>query len=165
MDVELAWTPFDLSRLLRMRRGGPVDPRRRANAERVARELAVEVSIPTHWMDSRQALAAALTVAPAGRAATWRERVWSEIYESKRSVETFETVERLGRDLGLRFDREAIAAAERRVSGLTAQASQAMVTGVPTFMLGEWPFGGIQQPDTMRAIIERFASRRRQGLM
>jgi hypothetical protein len=40
-----------------------------------------------------------------------------------------------------------------------------MVTGVPTFMLGRWPFGGIQQQDTMRMVLERFASRCREGTL
>ena len=34
------------------------------------------------------------------------------------------------------------------------------VTGVPTFMLDRWAFGGIQSPETMRSILERWVSRR-----
>lgn len=165
LGVELEWTPLDLAQLLGMHRGAAVDPRRRANAQRVARELVVDVAVPTHWMDSRLPLAAALTLPSDDRGTAWRERVWSEIYESRRNVDSVEAVERLGRELGLRFDRGALNAAEERVASLTETARHAMVTGVPTLMLGEWPFGGIQERDTMRAVIERFARRRRQGLM
>jgi hypothetical protein len=37
-----------------------------------------------------------------------------------------------------------------------------MVTGVPTFMLAEWPMGGIQDDDTMVSLIGRFAKRARE---
>ena len=37
-----------------------------------------------------------------------------------------------------------------------------MVSGVPTFMLDSWPFGGIQEDDTMVSILTRYAERKRQ---
>ena len=35
------------------------------------------------------------------------------------------------------------------------------MTGVPTFMLDEWPFGGIQEDRTMRALFARYARKKR----
>ncbi len=165
LGIELVWTPLDLASLLGIRRGGLVEPRRRENAQRVARELGVAVHVPHRWMDSRNCLAASLLVEDGARQTTWRERVWSEIYEANRPAETVEDIERLGRELGWSFDREVLADAGRRVAQLTFEAGQALVTGVPTFMLGEWPFGGIQELPTMRAILRRFVERRRAGLM
>ena len=37
-------------------------------------------------------------------------------------------------------------------------------TGVPTFMLESWPFGGIQNEETMRSILTRFAVKQRERL-
>ena len=37
------------------------------------------------------------------------------------------------------------------------------MSGVPTFMLGAWPFGGIQSDDTMLRVLERFATKARSG--
>jgi predicted DsbA family dithiol-disulfide isomerase len=55
-------------------------------------------------------------------------------------------------------------ASERRLVELddrTVIAREAEVTGVPTFMLGSWPLGGIQDERSMRLILERFAARQR----
>jgi hypothetical protein len=35
------------------------------------------------------------------------------------------------------------------------------VTGVPTLMLGEFPFGGVQSRQTTRMVLERWAERKR----
>ena len=45
----------------------------------------------------------------------------------------------------------------------TRHAHAQEVTGVPNFMLGSWPFGGIQTDETMLSILGRFAARRRMG--
>ena len=47
----------------------------------------------------------------------------------------------------------------------TKEAIEYLVTGVPTFMLGSWPFAGIQSEQTMRLVFERYASRARQDLL
>ena len=43
----------------------------------------------------------------------------------------------------------------------TRRAAEEEVCGVPTFMLGPWPFGGIQEEFTMRSILTRWAERQR----
>jgi predicted DsbA family dithiol-disulfide isomerase len=74
-----------------------------------------------------------------------------------------EDVAALARHADIPIGHDAIAEARGRLETRTTLAAQEMVTGVPTFMLGRWPFGGIQQQDTMRMVLERFASRSREG--
>ena len=45
---------------------------------------------------------------------------------------------------------------------LEGLARRDAVLVAPTFMLGEWPFGGIQQDDTMRMVLARFARKARE---
>jgi predicted DsbA family dithiol-disulfide isomerase len=161
LEIELAWLPLDLADLTGLRRGEAVDGSRLENAHRVARELGVVVRAPERWMDSRPAHAIALAVEATERERTWRERVWSAVYEEGRPLDDPEGVTGWARELGIDPDerdrRRALAALELR----TELAREEQVTGVPTFMLGEWPLGGIQEEATMRSMFRRFARRRR----
>ena len=51
----------------------------------------------------------------------------------------------LARGIGVELAAGELHAWERTLAATTFEASQSMVTGVPTFMLGEWAFGGIQE--------------------
>lgn len=159
LGVELWWSPLDLSRLLGWPRHVPVEAARRANVARVAQELEVPVRIPGLWYDSRAAHAIALAIAPA-REPTWRERVFTATFEEGRPLDEA-TVEALADELGLSCElsarEDALAELERRT--LDARAQE--VTGVPNFMLGRWPFGGIQTDETMLHVLGRFAARQR----
>jgi predicted DsbA family dithiol-disulfide isomerase len=162
--LELVWTPIDLSRLIGPYQAGELVPEvRRANAARVAEELAVPVSVPTTWTDSRTLHAAALIAEDAGREASWRERVFTALFEEGRDPEPEGAVDALARDLGLELPPTALEGALHELDRRTEAAREAMVTGVPTFMLGSWAFGGIQTEDTMRHILGRHATRAREG--
>jgi len=163
LGVELAWRPLDLAALLHRRRGSAVSTAARGNALRVARELRVPVRMPGAWIDSRPAMAVALCLDDPAAEAAWRERVFSAVFEDGRDPGEAGELERLQRDLGL-----AVPGAERQRAGetlvrRTREAARAMVSGVPTFMLGEWPFGGIQEDATMRHFLSRFVERSRRG--
>lgn len=162
LGIELCWTPLDLTQLTGWPRGGDVPELRRANAERVARELAVPVVAPRVWPDSRAVNGSALLAEEAGpvRAAAWRERVWSALYEERRDLEDPAEVARLGRRAGFAFQPADLARAAEELERRTVAAALQEVTGVPTFMLDRWAFGGIQSPETMRSIFERWVSRR-----
>ena len=84
LGIALEWSPLDLSRITGWRRGAEMDETRRANVLRVSRELAVPLRIPRTWQDSRRAHAIAL-VAPQERRVTWRERVFTAVYEEGRT--------------------------------------------------------------------------------
>lgn len=162
LDIELEWMPVDLTRLTGWARGAEVPELRRANAERVARELAVAVVVPPVWPDSRAANASALLADEAGpvRAAAWRERVWSTLFEQRCDLDEPEAVARLGRRAGFAFEARDLVEAAEDLERRTLLAAAEEVTGVPTFMLDRWAFGGIQSPETMRSILERWVSRR-----
>jgi predicted DsbA family dithiol-disulfide isomerase len=163
LGVELAWTPLDLARLAApWRAGAEVDALRRANAARVAEELGVPVRVPRVWPDGRALGAAALLADPLGRSASWRERAFTAVFEEGRLAVAADEAARLAGEIGLALSpaavREALAALELATEG----AREEQVTGVPTFMLGAWPFGGIQSEDTMLRVLERFARRARE---
>ena len=163
LGVELAWSPLDLSSLTGWPRDASVPEPRRANAARVARELGVEVSVPRTWPDSRWANAAALVVDAAGdedRSAAWRERVFSAVFEERRSPIDAAAVASLGRELGFTLAEDALRTAREALPARTREAAAEEVSGVPTFMLDTWAFGGIQSQETMRSIFERWVRRR-----
>jgi len=161
VGVELAWRPLDLAALLHRRRGSPPSGAARANALRVARELRVPVRMPGAWIDSRPAMAVALCLDDPGAEAAWRERVFSAVFEEGRDPGRASELERLQRDLGLAVPEAARRRAGETLIRQTREAAHAMVSGVPTFVLGEWPFGGIQEDATMRHFLSRFVQRSR----
>ena len=55
-----------------------------------------------------------------------------------------------------------------RDEALEAESERAraeQVTGVPTFMLGKWPIGGIQEESVMISLLGRWAAKRRRAEM
>lgn len=168
LGIALDWSPIDLTRISGWSRGATLEGPRRANALRVAADLEVPARAPRVWMDSRPASAVALGLAGTPREPAWRERVFSAIYEEGRSLDdagALDALDALGRDLG--FDAAALCTALRldAVREATDAARRAEVTGVPTFMLDQWAFGGIQEVATMRSLLGRWADvkRRRAG--
>ena len=161
LALELHWVPIDLVGITGWRRGAPVEGVRRDNAQRVASELGVPVRMPRRWLDSRLANAIALELAATPREPAWRERVFSALHEQGRPIESGPVLGSLARDLGFEVDPEGetprLAALERA----TRAAYAVQVTGVPTFMLGEWPIGGIQPDDVMLSLLGRWAERAR----
>jgi predicted DsbA family dithiol-disulfide isomerase len=161
LEIELVWSPLDLARLLGWQRGAVVAGRRRTNALAIAEEFGVRVRMPSHWIDSRRALAFGLAQREPAVAASWRERVFSAVFEEGRTIEHDEQLAPLARDLGLTLDPDAIEAGLGELARRTEAARDSEVTGVPTFQLGAWPLGGIQSDDTMRAILGQWADRQR----
>lgn len=163
LEVTLRWSPLDLSQLTGWPRGAEVPEARRRNAARVAEELSVAVRVPRRWPDSRLTGASALWVeeqAGAARAAAWRERIWSAAFEEDREPWDLETLVGLARDLDLGLEPAGVRARREELALRTQLAAAGDVTGVPTFMLDAWPFGGIQSRETMRATFQRWIQRR-----
>ena len=163
LAVDLEWVPLDLTQITGWPRGAPIEGYRRENSLRVARELGVEVRLAGQWPDSRSANAVALALAGTRQAPAWRERVYSALHEEGRSLDDPGMVEALGRDMGISA---AELADDRGLAALEAESSlarRANVTGVPTFLLGEWPIGGIQEEAVMRSLLERWAAKARLG--
>lgn len=161
LALDLDWVPLDLVGITGWPRGVTVEGPRRENALRVARELCVEVRMPTRWMDSRSAGAVAIALAGTPREAAWRERLFSGVYEEGRALDEPGCLEAFARDLGLDLSDLDLQAAAQALQERTTEAREGEVTGVPTFMLGPWPFGGIQEVATMRSILSRWAAKQR----
>ncbi|MBW2418782.1 MAG: DsbA family protein [Deltaproteobacteria bacterium] len=161
LDLDLVWRPLDLGSITGWPRGVAMTNPARENTLRVARELGVAVRMPAHWIDSREANAIALALSGNAREPTWRERVFSAIHEEGRDLDEPGVLDSLARDLSLDLEGlrgpEALAALERE----TAQARLAQATGVPAFVLDGWPLTGIQLPDTMLDLFERWAEKKR----
>jgi predicted DsbA family dithiol-disulfide isomerase len=115
------------------------------------------------WPEARALDAAALLAAPLGREAGWRERAFTAVFEEGLVSVDAAGAARLARELALELAPEAIEAALPALERATEQARDEQVTGVPTFMLGRWPFGGIQSDATMLHVLGRFAERARRG--
>jgi predicted DsbA family dithiol-disulfide isomerase len=163
LGVALDWLPIDLVTITAWRRGEPFGPERTRNLERLSLELGVEVAMPTHWMDSRAAMAVALALAAArnGDEERWREAVWAWVYEDAHSLDEPGALDAIASRATLTIEPPAGRALEE-VERRTAQAHAAGVRGVPTFLLDAWPVGiGIQERDTMLDFLRRFAVRKR----
>jgi predicted CoA-binding protein/predicted DsbA family dithiol-disulfide isomerase len=160
LEIELEWSPLDLAALLGWVRGADVDAARLANVERVSRELDVPLRVPPVWLDSRRAHAVALAAA-GERAPAWLERVWTAVFEEGRALDD-ESVDALARGLSIPLDETAVERGLEELDARTRSAHTQEVSGVPNFMLGRWPFGGIQTDDTMLSILSRFARRQRE---
>jgi len=161
LGLEAHWRPIDLTRLSGWRRGHPIEGPSRQNALRVSEELKVPLQLPRYWIDSRPAMAVALGVADTPREPSWRERVFSAVYEEGRLLEEPGEIESLGRDLGLDVSSHLTPRTLQLLEEETELARGRLVKSVPTFMLGDWPLSGIQEERTMRLLLERYVSKRR----
>jgi len=159
LGIELDWVPLDLAALLGWRRRVEVDEARVANASRVAAELGVAVRPLPVWPDSRAALAAALVLRGGPREATFRERVWVAAFEERRELDAPGELSRLTRDLDLSLEPSELERARGSLERLAREASDAGVTGLPTVMLGAFPFPGMQSRETTLLVFERWAGK------
>lgn len=158
--LDLWWSPIDLTLLTGWERGAELDEERRANVLRVSQELGVPLTMPGAWIDSRRAHAIALCLEDA-QEATWREAVWSQTFEAGRWP-TDQSLDELARELGVAPEPARIERAAEELVERTRRAHAQEVTGVPNFMLGRWPFGGIQTDETMLSILSRYAAKQRE---
>jgi len=162
LGIELLWTPLDLTRLVALQRpGAPIDELRRSNAARVAEELGVPVRVPRVWPEARALGAVALLAEELARGPSWRERAFTAVFEEGLAAADIAAALRLARELSVALEPAAVEGALVDLELRTAAAREELVTGVPTFMLGSWPFGGIQSEHTLLRVFERFAKKAR----
>lgn len=164
LGIVLAWTPLDLGRLVGPYRAGAEIPEaRRENARRVASDLGVPLDVPRIWPDSSALNAAAFAAERAGRGATWRERAFTALFEEHALALDDAGVLALAREIELPLGAGDLARGRRELEVKTELAREEQVTGVPTFMLGTWPFGGIQSEETMQHVLGRYVRKLRAG--
>jgi predicted DsbA family dithiol-disulfide isomerase len=165
LDLHMIWIPIDLSALLGWRSGHLVSDERRDHVRAIADGLDVPLVIPTHWLDSRGVHALALH--QLGRDGergscsepTLRERVFTRTYDEARPFGGVDASLEMAAECGLDCTAEDVERGLDALEAWTRHASDQMVSGVPTFMLGPWPFGGIQETATMESIFRRWTSR------
>jgi predicted DsbA family dithiol-disulfide isomerase len=163
LGLTLDWSPIDLVGITAWRRGEPFGPDRTRNLERLSLELDVPVAMPTHWMDSRAAMAVAAALAGArdGEEARWRDAVWTWVYEDARSLDEPGALDAIASRAGIAVGAPGAAGLEE-IERRTVMAHAAGVRGVPTFLLDAWPVGiGIQEQETMLDFLRRFAAKKR----
>ncbi|MGH2901263.1 MAG: hypothetical protein ACRDMZ_21480, partial [Solirubrobacteraceae bacterium] len=93
----------------------------------------------------------------------FRERIWSAVFEERRELDAPGALSSFARDLGLALDPRALEHARDALESGARQASDEGVTGLPTLMLGTFPFPGIQSRQTTRLVLERWARKKRPG--
>jgi predicted DsbA family dithiol-disulfide isomerase len=165
LEIELCWTPIDLTKITNVTRNTPTDMTSRENALRVAHELGVPVRMPKRWIDSRLTNCAAILLEGTEKQRSLIDFIFSEQFERGNLIEDGETISRINAKLGIELPPEAFEEALEKLERQTKEAIKELVTGVPTFMLGSWPFPGIQNEHTMRLIFERYASRARRNIL
>ena len=166
--LELSWQPIDLSALMGWRPGAKMAPHRLDDVRQIAAGLAIPIRVPERWQDSRRVGAATLALglhdggAHERSGASWRERVFTAVYEQGGRCDEEGLVERILADMHLDLPDASYERGLEALRARTIAAAESGVTGVPTFMLGEWPFGGIQEDATMRSILGRYARKQRE---
>jgi len=165
LALDLTWIPIDLAALLHWRRGHLVSGQRRDHVRAIADGLDVPLAIPTHWLDSRALHALALHQLARDRAErtrtepTLRERVFTRVFDESRPCEGTDATLEMASEFGLSCDADDLEHGLDALEAWTRHASDQMVSGVPTFMLGPWPFGGIQEDATMESIFRRWTNK------
>jgi predicted DsbA family dithiol-disulfide isomerase len=86
-----------------------------------------------------------------------RERVFTPAFEEGLDIGADGAVIGWLEALGLALPSAAIEHGLDALEAETERARDAQVSGVPTFMLGEWPLGGIQDERTTLHLLGRWA--------
>lgn len=161
-SIELVWKPVDLTVLTGWNRGDRMRGRRRSPTALWTIEQLIDepIHVPELWMDSRLASAVALSLDRGDRETAWRRLVFDCVYRLGRSLDGGGLVAELAAELDIEAPETGEAA--RLVERTTRDAEALGVVGVPSFLLGSWPVGGIQDPRTMVSFLKRYADRARE---
>ena len=162
LGVELEWRPIDLTMAAPWDRGDSFRPDIRAAVHNTGIALGIDVEMPDPWLDSRPASQVALCLRTPADEARWRRAVFDTFFDRKTPRLTPDLL-RLARDLtGL----EAIPDQEQgfeRVEECTREAIALGVTGVPSFLLDNWLFGGVYDDELMVSILRQLSTQYRES--
>jgi predicted DsbA family dithiol-disulfide isomerase len=143
-------------------RSGMSPEARQALWERLATmgaAVGVEMKAPRTFANSMLALQAAEFAAEAGVAEAFEERVFRAYFTEGRNIGKRDVLLDLGAEVGL--DRTALNEAlesgkyAMRIKNNAMSANQKGISGVPTFLIGDWPLVGAQSEDAMRRVLQR----------
>jgi predicted DsbA family dithiol-disulfide isomerase len=161
LGVSLEWRPIDLTMAAPWDRGDSFRPDIRAAVRNTGLTLGIDVEMPDPWLDSRPASHVALCIQTAQDEARWRHAVFDTFFE-KRTFELTPDLLRLARNLGI----DSIPRQGQdfeRVERSTREAIAFGVTGVPTFLLDNWMFGGVYEDEMMVSILRQLSAQYRES--
>ena len=119
----------------------------------------VEMKAPSTLANSMLALQAGEFAAEAGVAEAFEDRVFRAYFSEGLNIGKRDVLLDLGAEVGL--DRAALGEAldsgkyAMRIKNHAQAASQQGISGVPTFLIGDWPLVGAQSEDVMRRVLQR----------
>jgi predicted DsbA family dithiol-disulfide isomerase len=119
----------------------------------------VEMKAPATLANSMLALQAGEFAAEAGVAEAFEDRVFRAYFSEERNIGKRDVLLDLGAEVGL--DPAALGEAldsgkyAMRIKNHAQAAGQLGISGVPTFLIGDWPLVGAQSEDVMRRVLQR----------
>jgi predicted DsbA family dithiol-disulfide isomerase len=164
LAIEILWKGVQISRRHQgWKNGEMIGDEAKAKIFRVARETGVTLRVPDHWLDSSYALEGAVFAREHGKFNEYHDLLFAAAFEEGADIGDLPTLLDLAASIGLpRAELENTL----KNGGLTdtvketeAEATTFGVVGYPTFMLGEFPFVGIQPPETMRLLLQRYVEK------
>jgi predicted DsbA family dithiol-disulfide isomerase len=139
----------------------------RAKIATVIAETGVNVTTPERWIDSDAALMGSELARQAGVFDLFHDSVFRGAFELGLDISDANQLSEMAAAAGMKAVafRQAI---QRRLGAPQlmenkSEADQFSALGYPTFMLGEFPLIGIQPKETMRLLLARFLSQRREA--
>jgi predicted DsbA family dithiol-disulfide isomerase len=162
VGVALEWRPIDLTMAAPWDRGDSFRDDIRSAVRNTGLALGIEVEMPDPWLDSRPASHIALATRSAADEARWRDAVFETFFDKKTPLLTPDLL-RLARELtGIeKIPNEAQGFA--RVEETTREALALGVTGVPSYLLDNWLFGGVYDDELMVSILSQLSTKYRES--
>jgi predicted DsbA family dithiol-disulfide isomerase len=161
LGVALEWRPIDLTMMAPWDRGDSFRADVRAAVRNTGLQLGIDVEMPDPWLDSRPASQVALCARTAADEARWRSRVFDTFFDHKTPRLTPELARLAHEVSGLEAipdERQGFAPVEES----TREAIALGVTGVPSFLLDNWLFGGVYDDELMVSILRQLSEQYRQ---
>lgn len=169
LERELGFTalwkgvPIEL-RSIRSRPGRPLEELELGKIRIVVAETGIAVDPPPRWLDSTRALEGSELARDAGVFTAFHDGVFRAAFEDRQDIGELEVITEIAAGTGL--DRDKFCAGlesgrmAARIAANHAEADDFSALGYPSFVLGGFPFIGIQPIETMRMLLGRFIERR-----
>jgi predicted DsbA family dithiol-disulfide isomerase len=140
----------------------PFSPERLAEGRRTFERLADEAGLPygqrSHWYDSKPAHEAYLWAQERGSGDAFKRRVFEAYFVNDRNIASPDVLAGIAAELGLDGDdlRRALTEGRYRaeVEAEYAEAREAGVTAVPTFVAGGYALVGAHPIENLRKLME-----------
>jgi predicted DsbA family dithiol-disulfide isomerase len=127
--------------------------------ESMAAETGIEMRPPSVLANSYLALAAQEFAIENGRADAFEERVYRAYFHDRANIGDRGVLLELGEEVGLDAAQLDQALAQdryaMRLKNAAMAAHQRGISGVPTFIIGDYPLVGAQSADVMRQVLQR----------